>query len=118
MGLATQQIRLICVGLEEATQPLRTKSILPHSELTGFLAGLKEAVNFGISRIPIQTDTVLVKAVVEGDEYCLSEMGGVITEIKHLMHVFRFFFPCIISVCSRVYNKVVYAIASIGLYKS
>ena len=49
-------------------------------------------MNFGISRISIQTDTVLVKAVVEGDEYCLSEMGGVITEIKHLMHVFRFFF--------------------------
>jgi hypothetical protein len=46
--------------------PLRKKSIVPHS-LLGFLAGLKEAVNLGISWISIETDAMLVKAVVEED---------------------------------------------------
>jgi hypothetical protein len=35
--------------------------------LLGFLAGLKEAVNLGISWISIETDAMLVKAVVEED---------------------------------------------------
>jgi hypothetical protein len=46
--------------------PLRKKSIVPHS-LLGFLAGLKEAVNLAISWISIETDAMLVKAVVEED---------------------------------------------------
>ena len=50
----------------------------------GCLAGLRAAANMRIARVTLETDTSLVKAAMEGDEYRLSAKGGVITELSHL----------------------------------
>jgi hypothetical protein len=39
----------------------------------------------GIAVIQLETDASQVKTAIEGDDYRLSAMGGVITEIKHLL---------------------------------
>lgn len=50
-----------------------------HAELLGCLAGLKAVASLGISRVVLETDASLVKVAVEGDEYRLSVLGGIVS---------------------------------------
>ena len=70
------------------------------------------AINLGISRLYIETDASLVKEAVEGKEYRLAAMGGIVTEIKHLLSS-EFLFSSI-KVCPRICNKAAHMLASIG----
>jgi hypothetical protein len=65
--------------------------------------------SMGAGRTILETDATMVRSALEGDDFRLSSMRGIITEIKHLLDV-----PvsCKISVCSRVCNKVAHAVAA------
>jgi hypothetical protein len=54
----------------------------------------------------------MVKDALEGEEYRLSSMGGIIAEIKHLMA--SEFVTCKVSFCPRVCNKLTHELAAIG----
>lgn len=56
-----------------------------HGELVGGVEGLKMVSRLGMARAVLATDVLTVKVAVEGDDYSLSSMGGVITVLKHLM---------------------------------
>ena len=43
-----------------------------HAELLACLAGVRMVASMGLSRVILETDATLVKAVVEGDAYRLS----------------------------------------------
>jgi hypothetical protein len=83
-----------------------------HSELLGCAAGLKRAAEMGIARVVLETDANLVKAAVDGDDYRLSAMSCLITEIKLLAS--QKFTSCIISVCPRSCNRVAHELAVFG----
>ena len=75
-----------------------------HTELLGCVVGLQEAARMGISRLDIETDASLVKAALASNDYRLSEVGGIITEMKLLLATD--FSSCNISICNRVCNGV------------
>ena len=54
----------------------------------------------------------MVKATLEGDDYWLPPMGGVITELKFLTATE--FISCSVNVCSRACNKLAHELASLG----
>jgi len=70
------------------------------------------AMAMGISRITLETDALQVKTALEGEEYRLSSMGGIIAEIKQLM--VSEFNQCKVSFCPRGCNRVAHALAEIG----
>ena len=84
-----------------------------HAELLGCAAGsLQEAARMGISRLDIETDASLVKAALASNDYRLSEVGGIITEMKLLLATD--FSSCNISICNRVCNGVAHSLAALG----
>ena len=83
-----------------------------HAELLGCLAGVKAAVQLGISKIVLETDASLVKSAVESNEYRLSALGGVITELRLLL--MSEFVEARVQVCPRLCNKVADALATFG----
>lgn len=50
---------------------------------------------------------------LEGEDYRLSAMGGIVTEVKHLL-CSEFFFSVSLSMCPRICNRVAHALAVIG----
>ena len=68
-------------GLEEHLQDAI------HAELLGCVVGLRAAASLGIAVINLETNALMVKTTMEEDDYLLSAMGGVITELKHLLVV-------------------------------
>jgi hypothetical protein len=65
-----------------------------------------------MARVILETDASMVKMAIQGDDYLLSSMGGIITEIKHLKATD--FSSYVISVCSRNCNKLAHELASLG----
>jgi ribonuclease HI len=55
-----------------------------HAELLGCLEGLKMAAQLGMAHVVVEIDAQMVKGAVEVEDYQLSSMGGIITEIKHM----------------------------------
>jgi hypothetical protein len=80
--------------------------------LLGCAAGLQEAARLGISRIDIETDAPLVKAALVSNDYRLSEVGGIITEMKLLLATDFSSFN--ISICNRICNGVAHPLAALG----
>jgi len=83
-----------------------------HSELLGCFEGLKIAAQMGMTQVILETDATTVKTALQGDEYRLSPMGGMIIEIKHFMAAE--FSMCRVNVCPRVCNNLAHELASIG----
>jgi ribonuclease HI len=52
-----------------------------HAELLACLAGVKMASTLGLQQVVLETDASLVKMALEGEEYRLSALSGIITEI-------------------------------------
>jgi hypothetical protein len=73
-----------------------------HAELLGCVAGLKEAARMGLSSVCLETDASMVKSAIEGDEYRLSALGGIITELKS--SCFRSLGP---GMCASVLKSVI-----------
>jgi hypothetical protein len=83
-----------------------------HAELLGCLAGLKAAIHLGLHKIVMEVDASLIKAAVEGDDYRLSAMGGVITELRCIL--LYDFAEAKFEVCPRICNRVADALAAYG----
>ena len=83
-----------------------------HAELLGCLEGLKMAAQLGMAHVVVETDAQMVMGAIEGEDYRLSSMGGIITEIKHLKAME--FSSCIFSYCPRICNKLAHEFASLG----
>jgi len=103
-------IKVLFAELERAVRPSsRTRFMLNYWRCA---EGLKIAAQMGMAQVILETDASMVKTAIEGDEYRLSSMGGVITEIKHLMAME--FSSCVISICSRNCNKLAHEPTSLG----
>lgn len=81
-----------------------------HAELLGCHAGLRAAASLGISQIVLDTDASLVKTAVEGNEYRLAALGGIIAEIQSFM--LSKFINCKVFVCPRSCNSGADALAA------
>ncbi|CAD6246011.1 unnamed protein product [Miscanthus lutarioriparius] len=73
---------------------------------------MQVAARLGITRVCVETDATLVKVALMENSYRLSAVGGIITEMKHLMN--SEFVSCKISVCKRDCNKVAQNLAAFG----
>lgn len=82
-----------------------------HAELLGCVAGLKAAANLGMSQVVLETDASVVKAAINGEEYRLSSLGGLVAELQAL--VFKFVNCCVV-VCPRTCNKAADILAAFG----
>ena len=70
----------------------------------------------GLSIVCLETDASMVKSAIEGDEYQLSALGGIITELKLvLLSEFRSWKTCF---CPRVCNKAADTLAAYGSRES
>jgi hypothetical protein len=65
----------------------------------------------GIARVVLETDALTVKNALEGDDYRLSTLGGLIAETKHLMA--SEFVSCKVRFCPRVCNRIAHELASV-----
>lgn len=66
----------------------------------------------GMAHVVVETDAQLVKGAIEGEDYRLSSMGVIVTEIKHLKTMD--FSSCIFSYCPRICNKLAHEFTSLG----
>jgi len=62
-------------------------------------AGLQAAVRLGITRLSLEVDASLVKDAIKTDDYRLASIGGIVTEIKHIIS--DELSTCPVSVCKR-----------------
>jgi ribonuclease HI len=83
-----------------------------HVELFGCLAGLKAAAQLGLHKIVMEVDASLIKDAVEGDNYRLSAMDGVITVLRLIL--LSEFVEAKVEVCPRICNRVADALAAYG----
>jgi ribonuclease HI len=83
-----------------------------HAELLACYAGLREAIKMGEQDIIVETDATLVKDALLGDDYRLSTVGDLVTEMKFLISAELS--SCNISVCKRECNKVAHTLAASG----
>ena len=66
----------------------------------------------GVQEIIVETDATLVRDALSGDNYRLSTVGGLVTEMKFLISAeLR---SCNLSVCKRDCNRVAHALAAAG----
>lgn len=83
-----------------------------HAELLGCAAGLREASRLVFNTICLEVDATVVKSAIEDEDYRLSALGGIVTEIKFLL--FAEFQSWRVCVCPRSCNKTADAIAAYG----
>jgi hypothetical protein len=58
-----------------------------HSEIIACHAGLKEAARVGLQNIWLETDATQVQMALMTDDFRLSAVGGIITEMKFLISI-------------------------------
>jgi len=75
-------------------------------------AGLQAAVRLGITRLSLEVDASLVKDAIKTDDYRLASIGGIVTEIKHIISAELS--TCLVSVCKCDCNKVAHSLAALG----
>jgi hypothetical protein len=102
------QGRVICSGAGREDYLLNAL----HAELKGCQAGLQAAIRLGITRLNLEVDASLVKDAIKTDDYRLASIGGIVTEIKHIIS--DEFPTCLVSVCKRECNKVAHSLAALG----
>jgi hypothetical protein len=83
-----------------------------HSEIIACHAGLKEAARVGLQNIWLETDATQVQMALMTDDFRLSAVGGIITEMKFLIS--SEFHSCRINTCKRACNEVAHALATVG----
>ena len=83
-----------------------------HTEVLGCRAGVQEAADRGMSMVVAETDSMLLKLAMEGNEFSLATVGGLVHEIKAVANAS--FSSFCMSFCSRVCNSVAHELASRG----
>ena len=56
-----------------------------HAEVLACHAGLKAAIEKGMSRIVVETDSMMLRSALKGSSFSLAPTGGLIHEIKVLV---------------------------------
>ena len=83
-----------------------------HAEVLACHAGLKAAIEKGMSRIVVETDSMMLRSALKGSSFSLAPTGGLIHEIKVLVSSNLVFFD--ILYCPRVCHCVAHALAARG----
>jgi hypothetical protein len=83
-----------------------------HAEAVACLKGVKAAAELGISKIQIETDSLLLKMAMESSSFELAAAGGIILEIKEL--VCSSFISSSFLFCPRACNRVAHALVARG----
>jgi len=73
---------------------------------------MQVAARLGITRVRVETDATLVKVELMENSYRLSAVGGIITEMKHLIN--SEFVACRISVGKLDCSMVAHNLAAFG----
>lgn len=87
-----------------------------HMELLACIEGVKAAVALGISSIILETDAQHVVWAIQGDDYRLAVVGGLIHELKDM--VSENFASCLVKHVPRDCNRVAHELASVGSRRS
>jgi hypothetical protein len=56
-----------------------------HSEVLGCKAGVRAAKELGMSKLVIETDSMLLKMALESNSFTLAPMGGILHKIKSML---------------------------------
>ncbi|OEL36182.1 hypothetical protein BAE44_0002799, partial [Dichanthelium oligosanthes] len=56
-----------------------------HAEMVACLHGIMEAVDQGMSRVILETDSMMAKLALESNSFGLAPTGGIVYEIKSLI---------------------------------
>jgi hypothetical protein len=56
-----------------------------HAEVVACTQGVKAAAEKGISKLILETDSLILKQALENDSYRLAEVGGLIFELKNMI---------------------------------
>ena len=83
-----------------------------HVEVLGCLAGVQAACERGMSQVIAETDSMMLKMALDGDDFSLAPTGGLIHEIKASVTAYLSSF----SVCfgHRLCNRVAHELAALG----
>jgi ribonuclease HI len=83
-----------------------------HMELKACIQGVCAAIELGISHLVLETDAQQVVWAVQGDEYRLSMMGGLMHELKELLP--ENFVVSHVIYAPHECNRVAHELATIG----
>jgi hypothetical protein len=66
-----------------------------HVEVTACYEGVRKAAECVMGHVVIETDSLILKQALKSDDFCLAATGGLIYELKMLIHSsFYFCFYC------------------------
>jgi hypothetical protein len=82
------------------------------AELISCLQGVQEAVRLGICNLVLETDALQVRRALYSNDFNASVAGGLVAELKFLVHVNFNCFQCVFV--PRDCNRVAYEIAASG----
>jgi len=83
-----------------------------HAEMLAILAGVRAAGDLGISKVVVETDSMLAQLALTTSTFSLAPVGGIVYEIKYLMNLF--FNSLQVVFCPRDCNRVAHAVAALG----
>jgi hypothetical protein len=83
-----------------------------HSEVIGCREGVRAAVEMGMQKLVIETDSLLLKMALESNSFALAPTGGLLYDIKCTLNDSVSSWSC--SFCPRECNKVAHAMTAQG----
>ena len=83
-----------------------------HMELIACVEGVKATTALGISNVILETDAQQAVWAIQGDDFRLAVVGGLVHELKVLLSVS--FASVLVRYAPRECNKVAHELASIG----
>ena len=86
----------------------------PWTQVILFLSSqvIKKKKNLGISKVVVETDSMLAQLALTTSTFSLAPVGGIVYEIKYLMNLF--FNSLQVVFCPRDCNRVAHAVAAFG----
>jgi hypothetical protein len=83
-----------------------------HMELIACIQGVTAAISLGINNLTLETDAQQVVWAIQGDDYRLAVVGGLVHELKVLL--VEYFASFLVNYVPRECNRVAHELASIG----
>jgi hypothetical protein len=82
-----------------------------HMELTACIQGVTAAISLGINNLTLETDAQQVVRAIQGDDFRLAVVGGLVHELKVLLA--EYFASFLVNYVPRECNRVTHELASI-----
>jgi hypothetical protein len=67
------------------------------------LMGVKATSEMGITKVQVETNSMLLKLALDSNTFELAATGGIVFEIKNLINMY--FASCSVSYCPKVCNR-------------